>query len=354
MPSAERRHKPTRRPARLWLRFPDEATACPGCASSHIRLLDVIAIPRDTKGRRVSFITGCDKCGLLFSNPPPTRDELERYYSTEGPWAASHEERTKKIQVKYLSKLKKKEPPQQRADRGAHDVLFDALAAYVPLHAAPLGAKVLDFGCGVGNKFLEKLQDWGWQTFGIEPSTSVAFLRHQRLDVPPQDGSFDFVILHHVLEHIAEPLSLLRQLAGSLRESGVLFLSVPRLDTLAQHRDLHYCVNGRTHVVCFTESCLQNLLARAGLAVTARLDQPELDDAETDGKPLRLRLVATRTATPPPAPAAPLAPALNALRQYASASRGLAQHFLKRLPVRVRAALMDRARERSRGLHAER
>lgn len=321
---------------------------CPGCASSRIRLLDVIAIPRDTKGRRVSFITGCEECGLLFSNPPPTRGELERYYSTEGPWAAAREARTSTIRAKHLARLEKNRPPRRRTGRGAHTLLLGALAEYVPLYAAPPGARVLDFGCGSGNKFLDTLQDWGWQTYGVEPSTSVAFLRHQRLDAPPQDGSFDLVILHHVLEHVAEPLSLLQRLAGSLREDGVLFLSVPRLDTLGQHRDLHYCINGRTHVVCFSETCLQSLLGRAGFAVAARLDQPELDDAETDGKPLRLRLIATRTATPPPPAAAPLAPGLNALRQYASTGRGLAQHVLKRLPVRVRAAWMDRARERSR------
>ena len=348
MLSAERRQARTRRPARLWLRLPDEATTCPGCGSSRIRLFDVIAIARDRQGRRVSFITGCDECGLLFSNPPPTRDDLDRYYSAEGPWAASREEKTKRLQTKYLNRLKRKGSPQQSSGRGARAVLFDALAAHVPLNPAPPGAKVLDFGCGSGNKFLDTLQDCGWETYGIEPSTSVAFLRHQRLDAPPQDGSFDFVILHHVLEHIAAPLGLLRQLAGSLREGGVLFVSVPRIDTLGQHRDLHYCINGRTHVVCFSERCLEGLLARAGFVVAARLDRPALDVAETDGKPLRLRIVATRTGTPPPLPVKPLAPAVKALRAYARAN-GLRARVLTFLLLRLRAAWMDRARERSRG-----
>lgn len=232
-------------------------------------------------------------------------------------------------------------------------MVVDALAPFVPVHDPPPGAKVLDFGCGDG-KFLNRLQERGWETYGIEPSTGVPFLRHRRLDIPPQDGSFDFVILHHVLEHVAEPLSLLRRLAGSLREGGVLFVSVPRLDTLGQHRDFRYCLNGRTHVVCFSARCLEGLLARAGCAVTASLDRPDLDAAQSDGKPLRLRLVATRTATPPPPPGAPLVPALNALRQYASASRGFVPWIAGCLPVRVRAALMDRVREKSRRLRAGR
>jgi len=174
--------------------------------------------------------------------------------------------------------------------------VVSALAPYAPVHNPPSGAKVLDFGCGDG-KLLNRLQDRGWETSGIEPSTAVAFLRHRHLTSPPQDGSFDLVILSHVLEHVINPLGVLRQLAESLREGGVLFVSVPRLDTLPQHGDLKYCLNHR-HVVCFSETCLRGLLTRAGFATTARLDAKELDEAFTDGKPLRLRLVATRTAHP--------------------------------------------------------
>jgi hypothetical protein len=85
------------------------------------------------------------------------------------------------------------------------------------------------------------------------------------------------------------------------------------------------------------------LLARAGLTLTARLDD-RLDVVLTDGKPLRLRLVATRTETPAPFFAAPLAPARRALRAYARTG-GFASRIRMLLPVRVRAALMNRAKK---------
>lgn len=337
---------PKAKPPLLWLRFPDEAAACPACASPRIRLLDVIPIVRDAKGRRVSFITGCADCGLLFSNPPQTSEELDEYYSTGGPWAASHAERTKRIEARHARRLMRTKPPKPRTRPGTRDAMFDALEPYVSVRTPPAGARVLDFGCGDGSKFLDRLQEWGWQTYGIEPSTGVAFLRHQRLEAPPQDGSCDFVILHHVLEHIARPLDLLRQFAGALREGGVLFISVPRLETLPRHRDVHYCLNGRPHVVCFSETCLQSLLARAGFAVAGRLDE-RLDDLLTEGQPLRLRLVATRTSNPPPPPRQPLAPAVHALRTFGRADRGMAR-LTRVLPLRMRAALLDRGRETSR------
>ena len=222
-------------------------------------------------GRRVSFAVGCADCGLLFTSPPPNREELNRYYSTEGPWASAHEERTKWIDAKNRRRLEKGQLPKVGARRGAPDVLLDELASHLSIHAPPAGARVLDIGCGDG-KLLDRLSVLGWQTYGIELSSPVAFLRHHRLDAPPEDGSFDLVILHHVLEHVVEPLDLLRQAARSLRDGGVLFLSVPRLDTLPVHRDYRYCLNGRTHVVGFSETCLRGLLARVGLTPTARLD----------------------------------------------------------------------------------
>jgi SAM-dependent methyltransferase len=322
----------------LWARYADEASACPACQSTRITLLDVIPTLRDARGRLVSFVTGCRDCGLLFTNPPRSQDELDAYYADEGPWA----------EVMHQRKLRGKARAPARKPLTARDRLLIALEPYVPVNTPRTGAKVLDFGCGDG-KFLDRLQDRGWTTYGIEPAMSVAFKRHHRLEVPPQDASVDFVIVHHVLEHIPEPLSLLKELGASMREGGVLFISLPRLDTVPQAGHLKYCLDGRKHLVAFSETCLAGLLARAGCAVTARLDAKELDDALTKGEPRRLRLVATRVGNPPPLPPAPLAPAIAALRHYHRRyDPSSARVSARVLPVRLRAALMDRTRQRTR------
>jgi SAM-dependent methyltransferase len=336
---------PSAKPARFWLRFPHEATRCPACSSTHIALLDAFRIHPDSDDRCVAFLTGCHACGLLFANPLPTAPQLQQYYSADGPCASVGAERVLKIEEAHRRLGGKKSRPKIRKAAGGPDLLLDALARYAPVHEPPPGAKVLDFGCGDG-KFLNRLQDLGWETYGIEPSSHVAFLRHRRLDAPPSDASFDLVVLHHVLEHVTPPLDVLRQLAGALRDGGLLFLSVPRLDTLPQHGDLTYCLNGMSHVVSFSERCLAGLLSRAGFAIAARLSTPELDDSLTKGKPLRLRLVARRTATPPPSPEAPLAPALEALRQHARVNVSAAGRVRGMCPVRLSAALLARGRAR--------
>ena len=238
---------------------------------------------RDLQGRLVSFVTGCHECGLLFTNPQRSREELESYYADEGQWAERIHEQ----------KLRGKARPAVPKPMRRVDCLLVALEPYVPVNAPRPGAKVLDFGCGDG-KFLNPLQKRGWETYGIEPAMSVAFSRHRRLDAPPADATFDFVILHQVLEHIPKPLDLLWQLAGAMCEGGVLFVSVPRLDTVEQSGHFKYCLDRRHHLVAFSETCLTGLLARVGLAVVARLDARELDEGLTKGKPRRLRIVAAR------------------------------------------------------------
>ena len=326
--------------ASLWLRFDEEATACPACRSSRLALLDVLRVRGDLTGRRLTFLTGCEECGLLFCNPLPHIEQLAGFYGDAGVWAEAHADRHEHIAAVHRRRMgrrkKTKGEPSRRRKRAR---LLEAMQAHVSVDPPRPGAKAIDFGCGEG-KLLNWLQDRGWDTYGIEPSSDVAFLRHERLDAPPQDASFEFAILHHVLEHVVNPLDILWQLARSLREGGILFVSVPRLDTLARHGDFHYCINGRNHLLCFTEACLRTLLARAGFDVVARLDDPALDQALTDGQPLRLRLLAKRTSSPPPSSLAPLEAARRALARYAEAHEPITRRLSARIPLRLKGGWM--------------
>ena len=329
--------------SRYWLRFDDEASACPACASQSIVPVDEFAIPQDARRRRVRLLSGCRDCGVLFSNPQPSHEQRAAFYGEGGEWAA----RRYTERLRWLEKKIRQNPSGKKCvvAGGRRDVLFDAIAPYAPVHAPPPGASALDVGCGDG-KMLDWLKRHGWETYGIEPSMDVAFIRHQRLSSPPQDHRFGFIVLNHGLEHIGDPRGLLREIAGALRDDGALFVSVPGIDALRQHGDLRYCINGNNHPLCFSETCLRGLLARAGLAVTARLDSQKLDDAFTKGRPLRLRLLAARTARAPVLPDRPLDAAVRALALHASQQGGLRERARRLLPVRMRAALTVRSRRR--------
>ena len=232
---------------RLVYRAPGERDECPACGSREIFDLDVLPL----RAARTGFVCVCDECGLVFSNPIPTPDDLAQFYSPSGAWGNERRD---------LTDASERAPGRPG---GKWTQLFDPIRGELDVASPPPGAAVLDFGCGEG-KLLDRLQECGWQTSGIEPALDRAFQRHRRLDAIPRAATFDLIVLLQVLEHVPNPLDLLRQLAGACRVGGHLLVGVPRFDTLPVHRDYKYVLNGRAHITAYTWACLGELLSRAG------------------------------------------------------------------------------------------
>jgi len=94
---------------------------------------------------------------------------------------------------------------------------------------------LLDVGSGDGD-FMFRARNHGWRVRGIEVNEpAVASARASGLDVHHGDlasaafapGSFDLVRLWHVLEHVPDPVGLLREIAPTLRPGGILIVGVP-------------------------------------------------------------------------------------------------------------------------------
>ena len=236
---------------RLVYRAPGERDDCPACGSLAIFDLDVLPL----RAARTGFVCGCDGCGLVFSNPLPAPHDLAEFYSPSGAWGIDRREVGDRDRVPANA-------------GGAWARMFDPIRPEVDVTSPPAGARVLDFGCGEG-KLLDRLQACGWDTYGIEPALEHAFPRHRRLEAVPQRATFDLIVLMQVLEHVANPLQLLRHLAGACRAGGHLLVGVPRFDTLPLHRDYRYVLNGRAHITAYTWACLRTLLARAGWEAVA-------------------------------------------------------------------------------------
>jgi SAM-dependent methyltransferase len=200
----------------------------------------------------------------------------------------------------------------QNKTEGAAASILPALDRFFRATAPAAGARVFDFGCGHG-AWLNTFQDHGWDTYGLEPSTDVAFSRHKRVLSVPSEPQFDLVIVYHVLEHLPRPLDTLRELSGVLVPSGYCLVSVPRIDTLAVHHQVDYCLHPRHHIVGYTEACMRSLLARAGMEVVQSFHG--LDSSKSKGLPVRLQLLARKTSGSlpvEPGAAAALAPVIAA------------------------------------------
>jgi 2-polyprenyl-3-methyl-5-hydroxy-6-metoxy-1,4-benzoquinol methylase len=317
-------------------RPPGELRACPACESRALKVLDVLPDHRRRDGACLAtLVTGCRTCGLVFANPLPTADELATYYAEGGRFAEDLERRGLAGATAHGRVRQTISDDEQQKLR----LLFEPVAEHLDVLAPPPGARVLDYGCGPG-RLLNRLQATGWTTFGIEPAIKSAFPRHHELQAPPGEPTFHLVTLHHVLEHLRNPLEVLKALSRSMLDDGILYVSVPRLDAVSVHRDLHYCLNREGHIVAYTRDCLATLFAMAGLEAVTRPEPESLDDVLTAGQPRRLRMFARKKPSAAARPAVPLRAAEAALRAYHGGS------LPSMLPVRLRASRLQSARRR--------
>ena len=115
---------------------------------------------------------------------------------------------------------------------------------YFIAHAARLGGRSLDYGCGVGDMVAlgraDGLDIWGADTFdgyysgwadALKPTVRdrVTRIVDQRADFP--DQHFDFVMSNQVMEHVTDPERVIADVFRLLRPGGRFIAAFPVVDT---------------------------------------------------------------------------------------------------------------------------
>jgi len=243
-----------------------------------------------TPWRARVYATGCPRCGLLYARPQPSEAHTKDLYDEGGTWANTH------IAREGLPTISRK--------------LLTVVDRITGVTRPEPNSRALDFGCG-GGRWLNTLADYGWKTYGIEVAHKVAFARHIELtEIPRHRGAsrFGFVVVSHVLEHLRDPGDVLNALGQATEAQGWIYVSVPSLDRLPEHRDWKYVLNARTHLSAYSLDCLRVLLGRAGFGgcveVTLRNDAGKSSQ--------RLRVLAQKDA-PVDLPPEPLRSAVGSL-----------------------------------------
>jgi SAM-dependent methyltransferase len=144
------------------------------------------------------------------------------------------------------------------------------------LASLPAGARVLDYGAAKATT----LQKVFSRRLDIEPAVfdvSTNYQEHWASWIKPgasatynlpQDWAnrFDLVTAHFVLEHVADPVSVLLDIRRVLRVGGELFLSVP--DAISNPGDVIVA----DHINHFTRASLHHALTRSGFG-RARIEE---------------------------------------------------------------------------------
>lgn len=246
----------------------DREQQCPNCVRQDAKPVFTLAS---------TYVVQCSGCGLQFATAYPDLEAVgQKIY---GPHyfaqALRQQDARRRIFGKILDEVE--------------SILAQEGTPSRPAAAAPASTprRLLDVGAGEGT-LLSVATERGWYAEGID--VAVEMVRHVRdtLRLPMQQGtleqvtlapgSFDAIVMNHVLEHVRDPGATLRRIASLLVPGGVLRIEVPNIASvssrlkstqsrlgLKRHPWKHYSVEH--HFWFFTPATLRTTIERAGLAV---------------------------------------------------------------------------------------
>lgn len=199
----------------------------------------------------------CRGCGLVTLSPKPTLTGALAHY------------------IDYLP-----------ADRAGIAAWGNMMAPVISRSAKILARRtdrktghLLDVGCGYGF-FLNAMKQRGWTVAGIEISPNGSAHARRRFGVPVYEkpladlkfaeNSFDVVTLFYVIEHLLDPIDVLREVWRILKPGGIVLLRWPHttpiiklLGRAAAGFDLYHTPY---HLYDFSVSTIQRLLRQAGFS----------------------------------------------------------------------------------------
>ncbi|MFP5240635.1 MAG: class I SAM-dependent methyltransferase [Acidobacteriota bacterium] len=199
-------------------------------------------------------VTRCDCCGLVRLDPFPTLEEALATYPDS--------------YVQYS--------PRSNGIVGPLYRRFVENQGRIMAAMVPPDARVLDVGAACG-EFMHILgrQNPGWKVTGLEPNAKAVetgrklfgadLVQGTLEDNPFEEGSFDLVILTHVIEHVPSPTDTLARINRLLAPGGLLYgetenLDAPDAKVMGKYWGLFHIPR---HLYFFTPGTLSALVRKA-------------------------------------------------------------------------------------------
>lgn len=167
------------------------------------------------------------ECGLIWLNPVPLEEDIwiayEQYFT--------HEDHGSRRTV--LSHIYEMLRTCIEYGTGLHREKLVVDSCY--LNEQKPG-KLLEVGCGAGD-YLARMQSLGWEVEGVEIDSAARRLAQRKHDLLVREGglerrnycedTFDAVVLNHVIEHVFDPVSLLKECRRVMKQSGRAIVLTP-------------------------------------------------------------------------------------------------------------------------------
>lgn len=225
---------------------------CPMCHADRAKMVASIA---DYTVPLTNVI--CLECGLVYVYPQPTAEELQKYYAGEFI--------QNRHQIQSMEEARERARKKGSAKKYSVEGLRDGLSA---------SSRVLEIGCSYGFLLHALREATGCQVEGVEPSAVSGAFAREEFGFPVFTGTveeylatrkastFDLIIIYHVLEHLADPIVMLRELRDRLTTNGRLYACVPDVMHLQEPPESFFQV---PHLVSFSPWTLYQTFTKAGM-----------------------------------------------------------------------------------------
>lgn len=249
--------------------FDDENINCIGCRCTHSEIVNVSnqSVSESNKGviNPVRVWVKCKECDLVYGNPLPAEDSLNKYYSIIA----------KEKFGGIYGNIKERE-----------SFLFEMSNARLDNICKVTDKKtLLDIGTGIGF-FVKSALDRGYDAYGLEltPEDCEYAKIHYGLDLIQrnfysftEDEQYDIVTMFEVIEHMRTPLKDLKRINKLVKMGGVFVIATPILDSeyAQETKEENAFWNVVTHLSYFTKDVLKKYLQSAGFEVIAITDSME-------------------------------------------------------------------------------
>jgi 2-polyprenyl-3-methyl-5-hydroxy-6-metoxy-1,4-benzoquinol methylase len=218
----------------------------------------------------------CRDCGAVYQYPIPEPDVIASFYPD--------------IYRIYIDKarIKKRNQLEKAILKNKYGYTHLQVPAFFPIlalifspflyrdnvHFRPNG-KALDIGCGNGH-FMLGLRELGWACEGVEFNlTAVDICRSYGFKVHHGDmesaklldNSFDLITASHVIEHLPDPVSFMKEAARILKKDGQLLVKTPNSQALGRglFKESWFANDVPRHLFLYSPSNLDMLAAQHGL-----------------------------------------------------------------------------------------